>query len=89
MKKEIHPQYHKKATVTCVCGNTFIVGATRPAIKVGICSNCHPLYTGKQSLIDTAGRVERFKARQSKIKTKPAVKKSVRRAVRSKKRASK
>ena len=89
MKKEVHPEYHEKAKVTCVCGNTFIVGATKPTIKVEICSNCHPLYTGKQSLIDTAGRVERFKVRQSKIKSKPPVKKSVRRATHSRTRATK
>ena len=66
MKKEIHPQYYPKAKVTCACGETFTVGATKPELKVEICSKCHPFYTGAQSLIDTAGRVERFKARKAK-----------------------
>jgi large subunit ribosomal protein L31 len=60
MKKDIHPEYHI-AKVTCACGNTFEVGSTSKAIRVEICSACHPFYTGKQKLIDTAGRVERFK----------------------------
>ncbi|PJC02169.1 MAG: 50S ribosomal protein L31 [Candidatus Komeilibacteria bacterium CG_4_9_14_0_8_um_filter_36_9] len=61
MKKDIHPEYNEKAKVTCACGNTFTVGSTLQEIKVEICSNCHPFYTGKQKLIDSAGRVDRFK----------------------------
>ncbi|MFH1668226.1 MAG: 50S ribosomal protein L31 [Candidatus Komeilibacteria bacterium] len=61
MKKDIHPEYFEKAKVTCACGNTFTVGSTLKEIKVEICSNCHPFYTGKQKLIDSAGRVDRFK----------------------------
>lgn len=64
MKKDIHPPYYSNAKVICVCGNKFTVGATVPEIKVEICSKCHPFYTGAKSLIDTAGRVERFKARR-------------------------
>ncbi len=60
MKKDIHPQYYPKAKVTCACGNTFTAGSTLPEIRTEICSNCHPFYTGKQHLVDTAGRVERF-----------------------------
>ena len=60
MKKDIHPQYYPKAKVTCACGNTFITGSTMPEIRTEICANCHPFFTGKQNLIDTAGRVERF-----------------------------
>jgi large subunit ribosomal protein L31 len=60
MKKDIHPEYHR-ATVTCACGNTFETGSTRKEIRVEICSQCHPFFTGKQKLIDTAGRVERFR----------------------------
>ena len=68
MKKDIHPQYYPKSKLECVCGHKFTVGATRPELKVEICSNCHPFYTGAKNLIDTAGRVERFKARKAKTK---------------------
>ncbi|MBI4128743.1 MAG: 50S ribosomal protein L31 [Parcubacteria group bacterium] len=61
MKKSIHPQYYDTAVVHCACGNTFTVGATQPKIQVEICSHCHPFYTGQEKIIDTAGRVERFK----------------------------
>lgn len=63
MKKEIHPNYYPKAQVTCACGNTFTVGSTLEKISVEICSACHPFYTGKQKLVDTAGRVDRFQKR--------------------------
>lgn len=59
MKKGIHPKY-EKATVSCVCGNTFESRTTVGEIKVEICSNCHPFYTGKSRLLDTAGRVDKF-----------------------------
>lgn len=59
MKKGIHPQY-KEATVTCACGATFKTRSTKEKILLDICSNCHPLFTGKQKIMDTAGRVERF-----------------------------
>jgi large subunit ribosomal protein L31 len=59
MKKDIHPQY-KEITATCACGSEFTTGSTLDAIKVEICSACHPFFTGKQKLVDTAGRVERF-----------------------------
>lgn len=59
MKKDIHPQY-EKAIVTCACGNTFETRSTKKEIKVEICSNCHGFFTGKQKLIDSAGRVEKF-----------------------------
>jgi large subunit ribosomal protein L31 len=62
MKQGIHPEY-VTATVRCSCGNTFETRATKPEIHVEICSNCHPFYTGKQKLVDTGGRVERFKRR--------------------------
>lgn len=66
MKKDIHPKY-TKVTATCAnCGNTFETRSTRSSIKVDICSNCHPFYTGKQVLVDTAGRVERFQKRFAK-----------------------
>jgi len=69
MKKKIHPEYHNKAKAHCVCGAEFTIGSTKPKIEVEICANCHPFYTGKKKLIDTAGRVEKFKARISKAST--------------------
>jgi large subunit ribosomal protein L31 len=66
MKKDIHPKYHDKSTVKCVCGNSFEVGSTQEEIQVEICSHCHPFYTGKEKMIDTAGRVEKFKQRVAK-----------------------
>ncbi len=62
MKPDIHPAYIK-ATVVCACGNTFTIGATKSEMRVDVCSKCHPFYTGEQRLVDTAGRVERFKKR--------------------------
>ena len=62
MKEGIHPNY-KITTVKCACGNEFQVGSTKENIRVEICSNCHPFYTGKQKLVDTGGRVDRFKKR--------------------------
>lgn len=70
MKKEIHPEYFPKVKVRCDCGNTFTVGSTKPEISVEICSRCHPFYTGKDKMIDTAGRVERFKKRLQKTAAK-------------------
>ena len=61
MKPEIHPTYYKDAKVICVCGNTFTTGSILKEIKIDICSSCHPFYTGKQKLVDTEGRVERFR----------------------------
>lgn len=61
MKKDIHPKYFKEAKVTCACGNTFVVGSTSENISIEICSACHPFYTGKQKLVDSARRVDKFK----------------------------
>lgn len=78
MKKEIHPQYYPNAKIACACGNVLVAGSTQPEMRVEICSNCHPFFTGTEKLVDTRGTVERFKARQtraSEIKaTKPAKK---------------
>ena len=63
MKKDIHPKYYAKAEATCACGAKFEVGSTFEKIEMEICSACHPFYTGNEKIIDTAGRVERFKAR--------------------------
>lgn len=70
MKKEIHPAYHPKAKVTCACGNTFTVGSTEEKLSVEICSACHPFFTGEEKILDTGGRVERFKKRQAAAKKK-------------------
>lgn len=63
MKEKIHPKYYDKAKVTCLCGNTFTTGSTKPEIRVEICGKCHPFYTGEQRIVDALGRVERFKKR--------------------------
>jgi large subunit ribosomal protein L31 len=60
MKNDIHPNY-VQTTITCACGNVIEVGSTKSDIKVEICSQCHPFFTGKQKLVDTAGRIERFR----------------------------
>ncbi len=65
MKKDIHPTYHQNAKITCACGAVFDVGSTMSSINVEICSQCHPYYTGKEKLLDTAGRVDKFKARMA------------------------
>ena len=66
MKKDIHPEYHK-TIVHCACGNEFETGSTVKEIKVEICSNCHPFFTGRQKLVDSAGRVERFRTKYAQI----------------------
>ena len=63
MKDKIHPKYYTDAEVTCSCGNTFTTGSTRKALRVELCSKCHPFFTGERRMVDTAGRVERFKQR--------------------------
>jgi large subunit ribosomal protein L31 len=63
MKEKIHPTYHSDAKVVCACGASFTTGATKKMIRVEVCSNCHPMFTGEQRIVDTAGRVERFKRR--------------------------
>ena len=65
MKKDIHPQY-EEATVHCSCGNTFTTRSTKKELHVELCSQCHPFYTGKQKLVDSGGRVDRFKRRLEK-----------------------
>ena len=70
MKQDIHPKYNTDTKVTCACGNSFSVGSTAEKIEVEVCSACHPFYTGNEKVIDTAGRVEKFKARMAKAKKK-------------------
>lgn len=60
MKEGLHPEYHHDAVVKCACGNTFTTGSTKSELKVDVCSQCHPFYTGKQKILDTGGRIEKF-----------------------------
>jgi large subunit ribosomal protein L31 len=69
VKADIHPQYHQDAKVTCVCGNTFTTGSTLSEIRVEVCSNCHPFFTGEMKFLDTLGRVEKFQKKQQAAKT--------------------
>ena len=68
MKKNIHPKYYEKAQVRCACGNTFSVGSTKEFMEIEICSQCHPFYSGKERIVDTMGRVEKFRKRLVKKK---------------------
>ena len=68
MKKSIHPTYHDEIEVTCACGAVFKTGSTMDSIRVELCSRCHPFFTGKEKFVDTAGRVEKFKALEEKTK---------------------
>jgi large subunit ribosomal protein L31 len=68
MKTETHPAYFPEAKVTCACGRAFAVGSTQEKISVEICSACHPFYTGNDKILDTAGRVEKFKTRKAAAK---------------------
>lgn len=63
MKDKIHPKYYADAKVICSCGNTFTTGSTQKELKVELCGKCHPFFTGEQRIVDTGGRVERFKRR--------------------------
>ena len=67
MKKDIHPEY-AETTVTCACGNSFTTRSTTKEIRVEICSQCHPFFTGKQKFIDSAGRVEKFRKKYGELK---------------------
>ena len=91
MKKDTHPQYYPKAKVVCACGNSFEVGSTMPEIHIEICSMCHPFYTGKQKLVDSARRVEKFQERLAKKDGVAAKRKGkkVKRAAKSKSQAKK
>jgi large subunit ribosomal protein L31 len=68
MKADIHPQY-METKVTCSCGNTFVTRSVKPELHVELCNQCHPFYTGKQKLVDTGGRVERFQRKYGKSTT--------------------
>ena len=73
MKANIHPQWFEDTKVTCACGESFITGSTVQAIRVDICSKCHPLYTGKQKLVDDMGQVQRFEQKNQKAQAKQKV----------------
>lgn len=75
MKTAIHPTYYDSAKIRCVCGNAIVVGSTLEALSVELCSKCHPFFTGKQKLIDTEGRVERFKKKVERKKEVSSVRK--------------
>ena len=66
MKKDIHPTYNQITVFCGGCNNTFVTGSTAPELRVAVCSNCHPFYTGKQKLLDAEGRVDRFKRKYGK-----------------------
>ncbi len=85
MKKETHPTYYSDAKVVCACGNDFTVGSTVKEIHIELCSSCHPFYTGKQKLVDTARRVEKFHARTQKKSTTGGAKKAKQAARKAKK----
>jgi large subunit ribosomal protein L31 len=70
MKTGIHPKYNTSTTVTCACGNSFSTGSTVDAIEVEICSVCHPFWTGLDKVLDTQGRVDKFKKRAAKVADK-------------------
>ena len=73
MKKETHPQYYSSAKVKCACGNTWTTGSTEPEINIEICYQCHPFYSGKEKILDTRGRVDKFKKRLEKSVAKTTV----------------
>lgn len=77
MKADIHPTYYPSAKATCACGNHFTVGSTRESLHASICSACHPFYTGNDKIVDTQGRVDRFRKRAAKAAA-PKVKKAPR-----------
>jgi len=92
MKKNIHPKYNTKATVTCACGAKFHIGSTVDNMEIEICSHCHPFFTGKKKLVDSAGRVQKFKKRLEKtetIKNKKITLKKVKKTALSKNKESK
>ncbi|EKD93188.1 MAG: 50S ribosomal protein L31 [uncultured bacterium] len=69
-KDDTHPQYHDDAKVTCSCGHVFTIGSTKKELETDLCSKCHPFYTGQQKLVDTAGRVDKFRQKAEAAKKK-------------------
>jgi large subunit ribosomal protein L31 len=78
MKADIHPKFYEKSVATCGCGKVYTLGMTIEKMAVDICANCHPFYTGKEKLIDTAGKVEKFKQRRAAVEKAPKKEKKVR-----------
>lgn len=79
MKKDLHPTYHSEAKVKCACGNSWVTGSILEEISTGICSKCHPFYTGQEKILDATGRVDKFKKRLERsaaAKAKPKTSKS-------------
>lgn len=75
MKQDIHPTYHTDTVVTCACGNKFTTGSTMKEIRIELCNQCHPFYTGKQKFVDTARRVEKFQEKMGKVSAAAATRK--------------
>ncbi len=73
MKANTHPTWYPEARVVCACGNVFTVGATKPELRVEICSKCHPFFTGEMKFVDTLGRVEKFQKKQKEAAAKSAM----------------
>ena len=71
MKKDIHPKYYSKASVRCVCGNSFVVGSTKEFVETEVCAACHPFYTKKEKILDSMGQVQKYKERMSKKQARP------------------
>jgi large subunit ribosomal protein L31 len=82
MKKDIHPMYYPKATISCACGASFVVGSTAENLRVEICSQCHPYYTGTDKIVDTAGRVEKFKSRAAAAEPHVVARKKIKKITR-------
>ena len=76
MKTDIHPTYYPNAKAKCACGNKWTTGSTLPEIHTGICAKCHPFYTGTEKILDTQGRVEKFKKRLEKSASKSRAKRT-------------
>lgn len=81
MKKDVHPKYYPQAKIICACGTSYTTGSTLEEIRVEICSACHPFFTGKQKLVDTARRVEKFQERSAKKTSTPVRGRAEKRAV--------
>lgn len=80
MKADIHPKFYPKAKVSCACGNSFTLGSTKESIEIEVCSNCHPFFTGQEKVMDTAGRVDKFKKRAAAAKPTVAKKPKAKKA---------
>lgn len=74
MKKDIHPQYYSDAKIKCACGKVWAIGSTVKEANIAICANCHPFYTGQEKLVDTRGRVDKFRKRMEKTRNIPGKK---------------